>query len=271
MKIAIGIVTYNNPKHEIEQWTNSLTQALSYHKIDAVIYQINNGKLPVKIKAPIEIVRLRDQGNIGYTRGINKLIERAIFKDNLPYFLSANPDGIFHPHFFSELETYSKKYKNDILEALQFPDEHTKRYNPRTFLTEWASGCCSLYPREVFEKIGLMDENFFMYVEDVDFSWRARAAGFKIRTCPTAKYGHNTLNRAPSEFSNLHMYLSGRYLAYKWKNKKFFQFCEKTLLTSNLVSGKKSLPRLPKLKSPSPKARKFSNFEHFFYFSEARW
>lgn len=45
---------------------------------------------------------------------------------------------------------------------------------------DYISGCCILVKREVFEKIGLLDERFFLYFEDVDFCLRAKRAGFKI-------------------------------------------------------------------------------------------
>ena len=45
---------------------------------------------------------------------------------------------------------------------------------------DYATGCCMLIKREVFEKIGLLDENYFIYGEDVDFSFRATSSGYKI-------------------------------------------------------------------------------------------
>jgi GT2 family glycosyltransferase len=39
---------------------------------------------------------------------------------------------------------------------------------------DWISGCCFLVRREVFEQIGLLDDRFFMYNEEVDFCIRAR-------------------------------------------------------------------------------------------------
>jgi hypothetical protein len=45
---------------------------------------------------------------------------------------------------------------------------------------DWVGGGFMLIRRKVIEKIGLLDENFFMYFEDVDFCKRAREAGFSI-------------------------------------------------------------------------------------------
>ena len=45
--------------------------------------------------------------------------------------------------------------------------------------TDWITGCCMLIKREVFERIGLLDENSFLYFEDADFCRRAASAGFR--------------------------------------------------------------------------------------------
>lgn len=46
---------------------------------------------------------------------------------------------------------------------------------------DWISGCAMLIKREVFSKIGLLDEkNFPQGGEDYDFSWRARLSGYKL-------------------------------------------------------------------------------------------
>ncbi len=44
----------------------------------------------------------------------------------------------------------------------------------------YLTGCCLLVRREVFEAVGLMDEAFFMYGEDVEFNFRAKKRGFRI-------------------------------------------------------------------------------------------
>lgn len=46
------------------------------------------------------------------------------------------------------------------------------------------SGCCMVIRREALERIGEFDERFFMYLEDVDWCLRARAAGFEVHFAP---------------------------------------------------------------------------------------
>lgn len=45
---------------------------------------------------------------------------------------------------------------------------------------DYVSGACMMIKKEVFEKIGFFDEQFFMYFEDVDFCLMAKQAGFRI-------------------------------------------------------------------------------------------
>ena len=52
------------------------------------------------------------------------------------------------------------------------------------------AGCAMLIQRRVLETIGLFDERFFAYYEDLDYCIRAREAGFRILTVPTAHVWH---------------------------------------------------------------------------------
>ncbi len=53
-----------------------------------------------------------------------------------------------------------------------------------------ACGGASLYRKSVLEEIGLFDELFFAYFEDVDISWRANSLGYINLYCPAAKCWH---------------------------------------------------------------------------------
>ena len=60
--------------------------------------------------------------------------------------------------------------------------------NPcRTFS---ACGGAALYRKSILDEIGLFDENFFAYYEDVDISWRANSRGYRNVYCPTARCYH---------------------------------------------------------------------------------
>ncbi len=55
---------------------------------------------------------------------------------------------------------------------------------------DYVAGCAMLIHRRVLETIGLFDERFFAYYEDLDYCIRAREAGFRILTVPAARIWH---------------------------------------------------------------------------------
>lgn len=64
---------------------------------------------------------------------------------------------------------------------------------------DFAIGTCMLVRRAVFESIGLLDDLFFFYHEDVDFSLRARAAGFEIWYEPASTMHHRVAQSTKSD------------------------------------------------------------------------
>jgi hypothetical protein len=56
--------------------------------------------------------------------------------------------------------------------------------------TEWVAGASMIIRREVFDAIGLLDEKYFMYYEEVDFCLRARRAGWPCVYVPQSRVVH---------------------------------------------------------------------------------
>ena len=56
--------------------------------------------------------------------------------------------------------------------------------------TGYLTGCCLLARREAWEKVGMLDERYFIYAEDADWSLRAREAGFRLLFVPGARLRH---------------------------------------------------------------------------------
>ncbi|HTR97951.1 MAG TPA: glycosyltransferase family 2 protein [Candidatus Acidoferrales bacterium] len=56
--------------------------------------------------------------------------------------------------------------------------------------TGYLSGCCLLATAEAWRRVGLLDERYFIYAEDADWSLRARAAGYRLLFVPTARLWH---------------------------------------------------------------------------------
>jgi N-acetylglucosaminyl-diphospho-decaprenol L-rhamnosyltransferase len=55
---------------------------------------------------------------------------------------------------------------------------------------DWVDGCCLLIRRTVIDRIGLLDEQYFLYAEELDWCRSAKAAGWRIQTCPDAAMTH---------------------------------------------------------------------------------
>jgi N-acetylglucosaminyl-diphospho-decaprenol L-rhamnosyltransferase len=55
---------------------------------------------------------------------------------------------------------------------------------------QWASFACVLVRDEVFRQVGLLDDGYFMYFEDVEFCFRARKAGWEVVHNPEAHVVH---------------------------------------------------------------------------------
>ncbi len=59
-----------------------------------------------------------------------------------------------------------------------------------TETTGYLTGCCLVAPRAVWQRVGLLDERYFFYGEDADWSLRARAAGHPLLFVPAARIRH---------------------------------------------------------------------------------
>ena len=79
--------------------------------------------------------------------------------------------------------------------------------------TGYATGCCVLVSRELIARIGQLDESFFIYTEDADWSIRARRAGYRIMYEPRARIWHK-----------LSVSTGGHLSFFKLKNKAFSNF-----------------------------------------------
>jgi Glycosyl transferase family group 2 len=103
-----------------------------------------------------------------------------------------NPDVYVCPEVFCELLRPFTHADVGIVEARQLPLEHPKQFDPVDGSTSWASGACMMVRAEVVQQIGGFDgDTFFLYCDDVDFSWRARLAGYEIIHQPSARVFHD--------------------------------------------------------------------------------
>ena len=127
--------------------------------------------------------------NLGFGKGNNLCASLG----SSPYLLMLNVDTALYPDTLNELARAIQAEEESaaaMWELRQFPYEHPKLYDVLTGETSWASGACFAIKRSVYEQVGGFDENFFMYAEDVDLSWRVRLAGYCIHYVPKAVINH---------------------------------------------------------------------------------
>ena len=70
----------------------------------------------------------------------------------------------------------------------RYPQRLYESYEP--FEVGHTLGATMMIKREVIQRTGMFDEDFFMYAEEVDWSWRIQKAGWKIYCVPTAHVTH---------------------------------------------------------------------------------
>ena len=166
---------------------------------------------------------VRQPRNLGFAGGVNRGL-RVARGDR---FLLVNPDVVVPPETIPGLlryldehpqvgavgprvlrpngqaevtATYRPTYRNEIIESLGL-------FVFRRWIPAWRSralldppsgpvavdvlsGCFLMFPRHVLERVGEFDEDFFMYVEDVDWCVRVRDAGFEVHYVPTWSVVH---------------------------------------------------------------------------------
>lgn len=180
---------------------------------------------PEAIRAAVPGVEV-DAGdsNLGFAAGLNTLFNRS----DARWFLSINSDAWPEPGAIETLVRTAERHPRAALVAprLERPDgrlEHSTHRFPslrlgiiaatgidrllepafgRRWLLEnywqhdeprsvdWAVGAAWLVRRSAIADVGALDERFFMYVEDLDWCWRARHKGWEVRFEPAATVRH---------------------------------------------------------------------------------
>jgi hypothetical protein len=270
--LCLGIVLYQNTRRQLERLTRSiaLNRASSRCPSFEVVFLDNsptNALEPlVQELAPEASYRMAPR-NLGFGSGHNLLMAEAFRSPDMRAYVCVNPDAVLHPDCVFELmQEVGRHGRAGLVEALQFPDEHPKDYNSQTHLTPWCSGCVLLVTRELYQEIGGYDENLFMYCEDVDLSWRARAAGFTTSVAPRALAHHYVGDRPHDPKAHHRLLRSGVYLATKYGNLGAAQHW----MNDYVATGGESF-NVPTPPEVSAKAKSVADFAHLFYMSEVRW
>ena len=216
LDLTIIIVNYN-VRHFLEQCLISVQKALEGIQAEVIVVDNNSvdgSQQMLREKFGDEIILIENRDNTGFSKANNQGIEIAKGK----YVLLLNPDTIVEESTFQKCLNYMDTHEGVGALGVRMIDGqgHFLPESKRSLPTPWVSfykifGLAALFPqnkkfgkyhlsyldadqtheveilsgafmwlrKSVLDKIGHLDETFFMYGEDIDLSWRVIQAGYK--------------------------------------------------------------------------------------------
>lgn len=248
--VAVIVVNWNNAQDTID-CVNSLKK-INYKNFK--VFLVDNGstdgsleKLRPFADENIEIIETGK--NLGFSGGNNVAVEKAL-AEKFDFILLLNNDTTVNPDFLSELVRVaegdpkigivgSKIYFYDNPKRIWYGggkftwfgggrhlqyeeiDKNPEESNPKE--TGYMTGCSFLIKSEVVRKIGGLDERFFLYYEDTDWSLSAKEVGYKIVYAPSSKVYHK-VSRTASQIGDpiIHYYHIRNALLLSQKHAPFF-------------------------------------------------
>ncbi|MFH1535101.1 MAG: glycosyltransferase family 2 protein [Patescibacteria group bacterium] len=211
-KLFIIIVTWNGEKFIGDCLNSVYFQNVSNFGVIVVDNNSIDGTKEIIIKNFKDVILIENHENLGFAAGNNVGIKKALslgadyvcllnqdtevsndFAQNCVKYLVENRKVglaspiILFPNSKKIWFAGSKIFRGrEILKhATTKIGEHTnKKISLSDFdknsKADWLPACALFISKHVFDKIGLIDEKFFMYGEDVDFSLRAKIAGYEL-------------------------------------------------------------------------------------------
>jgi len=153
---------------------------------------------------------IQNEANLGFSAGNNVGIRFALER-MADYVLLLNNDTEVEKDFLTRLVNVAEAdkkigitspvifnghsrqiwFSGGRIKWLRMKTEHEKKTSAEdSYETKLATGCAMLVRAAVFKEVGLLDEDFFLYWEDTDFSVRVRRSGFKIKVVSGAWVYH---------------------------------------------------------------------------------
>jgi len=217
---------------------------------DGTVEEIKSDKFLEKIKI------VENGNNYGFGKGNNLASKKAEGK----YILFLNSDTVSKDKGFLEMTLFlEKNTKTGILGGKLENVDGSKQLSAGKFYTplnlffsllglesfvrsapdkisrvDWVSGACLMIKKELFEKLKGFDENFFMYIEDMELCYRAKKEGFLTYFYPDIKLEHRQEGSSSRQFAIKNIYKGILYF-YK-KHKPYWQYyLAKALLNTKAV------------------------------------
>lgn len=238
--VTIIIVAWN----QLEKTLACLETVVALDYPDFRVLLVDNGSEP-PLAGPVStrfptVETLRLAANLGFAGGYNAGLRRGLEGDSR-HFLLLNNDTLLEPDVLAKLAAEMERARDvGLVTAKIYYAADPRRIwttgaNFDIFLdlkdsgagqidvgqwdaprdVDFAPFCALLVRREVIERVGLLDEDFFLYYEDMDYCRRAVAAGWRVRYCPTARVLHDVSASSGGRDSPMERYWmaqsSGRY------------------------------------------------------------
>lgn len=196
-------------------------------KIIAVVVAFKSELQPLGVET---LIVDNNKINRGFAKGANLGIKKALVKGATKILL-INPDVDITKEEISKLAENNADIVSPVLKferngktVLDYGGKvnwllgRTTHNENKRGKIDYVSGACILISSKVFEKIGLFDEKFFMYFEDVDFCLRAKAAGFNVSVDKNIVVDHQISEHKYSEDNLKKSYVlaSNKYFMQKW-------------------------------------------------------
>jgi len=229
-KVAIVVLNYKGIDDTVECIESLSKQTYTNFTIVAVENGSKDGSAEVfkdlQKKYGDKLVTLYNDKNLGFDGGVNTGIRWAINQDCY-YVALFNNDAVADKDWVKNLVAAAKKQGSGITTGLLLHADGRKIDSTGDWLSKWglgfprnrnddvnkapeaglvfgATGGATLFSVYMLQQIGIFDEDFFAYYEDVDISFRAQLAGWKVYYEPSAVAYHKisqTSNRMSSGFA----------------------------------------------------------------------
>lgn len=202
-----------NGKHLLKGCLDSL-QRQTYRNHKTIV--VDNGSTDGSVEYLAERYPDVEVACFAENRGFSVAVNEGVTRATGDYIALLNNDTEVDPRWLEELVGALERhpevgfcaskmlnfYRRDILDTvgdgfsrygLAFKRGSRKTDGLEYSREEYVFGACggaAIYRRRLFEEVGLFDEDFFAYLEDVDLSFRAQLKGFRCLYVPTAIVYH---------------------------------------------------------------------------------
>ncbi len=211
--------------------------------------------------------------NSGTSKGQNVMFESC----KADYLMAYNPDVVVCPDFFLEMmKPFSRMEKVGMVEAKQVPLEHPKEFDINNGIEPWGAMACVIIPSHIYKELGGLDaQSFFLYCDDVDFSWRLRLNGYKVvyqsrAFVYHAKFLDNLGTVVPTNAELYYTLEAALLMSHKWSRRlRVLKLCRSFARGGELP--KKALKEFKRRKAASELAKpldrnhKIASFHGFGY------